>query len=69
MTEGGIIHVINSKGERKIIPYHDPLKKDNPVNEDNNSEFSIDIDWYLNNGYTKFEDAIKEIEGEYYGHI
>ncbi len=69
MTERGIIHVINKKGERKAIPYRDPLKNNDPVNEYINSEFFIDIDWYLNHGYTKFEDAIKEIEGEYYGHI
>lgn len=70
MNNHSVIHVINKKGERKVIQYRDPLKKNNTVNENNNdNEFYIDIDWYLNNGYKKIEDAIKDIEGEYYGHI
>lgn len=64
-----LIHVINNKGERKIIQYRDPLKEKSILNENNNDEFFIDIDWYLNNGYTRFEDAIKDIEGDYYGQI
>ena len=60
-----VVHVINNRGDRKIIPYIDPFK--NLTIKEHNSttndkDYYIDIDWYLNNGYKTIEDARKQIE-------
>ena len=54
-----LVHLINDKGEKKVV-------ESKRLNESVNDNFRIDIDWYLSNGYTPLEDAIREIEGSCY---
>ena len=61
--EKNLLHIITKNGEHKTIPFS--ANNRNCINEADNEEYKIDIDWYLNNGYTKLEDAIKEIEKDY----
>ena len=35
------------------------------LNESTNSRYFLDIDWYLNNGYSKAEDVFDRIENGY----
>ncbi|MDE6238644.1 MAG: hypothetical protein K2M54_01495 [Muribaculaceae bacterium] len=56
--EKDLLHIITKTGERTTIPFPGY----NQINEAENDEYNVDIDWYLSNGYTKLEDAIKEIE-------
>ena len=57
--EKEILHIITKSGVRKTIPFPDQ----NSINESNiDEEYDVDIDWYLNHGYKKWDDAIKEIE-------
>ncbi len=63
MDRKELLHIITKSGKRKTIPF--PGNQDNHINEADNDEYKIDIDWYLSNGYTKLEDAIKEIEKDY----
>ena len=35
------------------------------LNESTNSHYFLDIDWYLNNGYSKAEDVFDRIENGY----
>lgn len=59
--EKDLVHVINTKtGQEQTIQ----ISQCNSCNEADFSEFKIDYEWYLNNGYTKLEDAIKEIENK-----
>lgn len=60
MTQGknrGCIHEINSKGQRRVIPA-DYIS----VNESEENDFKPDLEWYLNNGYTRIEDVKKELQ-------
>ena len=56
-------HLINEYGDRvtiqRTLPLDEEIKK---LNESTNSNFHLDIEWYLSNGYVKLEDAIKRIE-------
>lgn len=53
----GCIHEINSKGQRRVIPA-DYI----PINESEGNDFKPDLEWYLNNGYTRIEDVKKELQ-------
>lgn len=59
-------HLINEYGDRvtiqRTLPLDEEIKK---LNESTNSNFHLDIEWYLSNGYVKLEDAIKRIESRY----
>lgn len=59
-------HLINEYGDRvtiqRTLPLNEEIKK---LNESTNSNFHLDIEWYLSNGYVKLEDAIKRIESRY----
>lgn len=56
-------HLINEYGDRvtiqRTLPLDEEIKK---LNESTNSNFHLDIEWYLLNGYAKLEYAIKRIE-------
>ena len=58
-------HLINEYGDRvtiqRTLPLDEEIKK---LNESTNSNFHLDIEWYLSNGYVKLEDAIKRIESK-----
>ena len=52
----GCIHEINPMGQRRIIPVDYK-----PINESDDQDFKPDIEWYLNNGYTRIEDVKKAL--------
>ena len=54
-----LVHLVDDNGNKKVV-------ESKNLNESDNENYHIDIEWYLSNGYTLFEDAIKQIEGEYY---
>lgn len=60
-----ILHIITKTGIHKTIPF--PIE--NHINESEQEKYVVDDDWYLSHGYTDFGEAIKEIEGKYYGKI
>ena len=59
-------HLINEYGDRVMIqrtlPLDEEIKK---LNESTNSNFGLDMDWYLSNGYSLVEDVFNEIESRY----
>lgn len=52
------LHVINSKGEKTIMSWEEL----DSLNESKQEIYSHDIDWYLENGYSRIEDVINEFE-------
>ena len=52
------IYVINNKEEKTIISW----KELNSLNESTHEKYSHDIEWYLENGYSRIEDVISEFE-------
>ncbi len=61
--EKDLLHIITKNGERKTIPF--PDNKDNHINEADNEEYKIDIDWYLNNGYLTIDQHKKNLKNKY----
>lgn len=57
------IHLINEFGDKKVVESAVLEKEQKRLNESTNSTYSLDVDWYLANGYMKAEDAFKWIEG------
>ena len=59
-------HLINEYGDRvtiqRTLPLDEEIKK---LNESTNSNFHLDIEWYLSNGYSLVEDVFNEIESRY----
>lgn len=59
-------HLINEYGDRvtiqRTLPLDEEIKK---LNESTNSNFGLDMDWYLSNGYSLVEDVFNEIESRY----
>ena len=59
-------HLINEYGDRvtiqRTLPLNEEIKK---LNESTNSNFHLDIEWYLSNGYSLVEDVFNEIESRY----
>ena len=53
------LHLINDSGNKKVV-------ESKNLKESNNDNYQINLEWYLSNGYTPLEDALKEIEGECY---
>ena len=49
-------HLINEYGDRvtiqRTLPLDEEIKK---LNESTNSNFHLDIEWYLSNGYVKYK--------------
>jgi hypothetical protein len=57
-------HLINEKGDRKVVETRNAKEEIKRLNESTNTIFHIDIDWYLNNGYVIAEEGFKRIEGQ-----
>lgn len=55
-------HLINQFGEKKIITTRDVALELKRLNESTNSTYTLDVDWYLNNGYSLAEDVFRRIE-------
>ena len=60
------VHLINEAGDRIEVERKD-FSKSELLKEQKYSNYDIDIDWYLNNGYSIAEDAFKRIES--YGNL
>ena len=59
---GRKVHLINKEGNSLVVEHRDFM--DSQLNDDNKySDYEVDIDWYLNNGYMTLEDMRKLIEG------
>jgi len=56
-------HLINEQGDRKVVETRNVDKELQQLNESTNSQYFLDIDWYLNNGYTEISEARRIIEG------
>ena len=56
------IHLINEVGDRIEVARKD-FSKSELLNEQKYSNYDIDVDWYLNNGYSLAEDMFRRIEG------
>lgn len=55
-------HLINEHGDRKVVETRNADKELQQLNESTNSQYFLDIDWYLNNGYSIAEDVFNRIE-------
>ena len=55
-------HLINQYGDKKVVETKNIEREMQQLNESTNSRYFLDIDWYLNNGYTIAEDAFDRIE-------
>ncbi len=56
------VHLINEAGDR-IEVERKIFSKSELLNEQKYSNYDIDVDWYLNNGYSLAEDMFRRIEG------
>lgn len=58
---GKKVHLINKEGDKLVIGHCDFM--DSLLNADNRySDYEVDIDWYLNNGYMTLKDMRKSKE-------
>ena len=55
------VHLINEAGDRIEVGRKD-FSKSELLNEQKYSNYDIDVDWYLNNGYSLAEDMFRRIE-------
>lgn len=55
------VHLINEVGDRIEVECKD-FSKSELLNEQKYSNYDIDVDWYLNNGYSLAEDMFRRIE-------
>ena len=55
-------HLINERGDRKVVETRSIDKELQQLNESTNSNYRVDVDWYLNNGYIEIGKARKIIE-------
>ena len=58
-----ITHLINQYGDRIAVETRNLEKEIQQLNESTGSSYQLDIDWYLNNGYSIAEDMFRRIEG------
>ena len=56
------VHLINEAGDRIEVERKN-FSKSELLNEQKYSNYDIDVDWYLNNGYSLAEDMFRRIEG------
>lgn len=58
MMEKNYIHIINSKGEKKVVPFvgEELTLEDIPGN------FMVDDEWYLSHGYVTLEQHKKHLD-------
>jgi hypothetical protein len=52
------VHLINEVGDRIEVERKD-FSKSELLNEQKYSNYDIDVDWYLNNGYSLAEDMFR----------
>ena len=59
---GRKVHLINKEGDKLVIEHRDYMESQ--LNADNRySDYEVDIDWTLCNGYMTLENMRKSIEG------
>ena len=56
------IHLINKDGKRKVVE-HSEFMSSQLLAENKFSDYEVDINWYLSNGYMTLEEMRKIIEG------
>ncbi len=56
------LHLINEIGDKITVEAKDFENKKKQLNETTNSNYHIDVDWYLANGYSLAEDMFRRIE-------
>lgn len=56
------IHLINEFGDKRAVESAVLEKEQKRLNENTNSTYSLDVNWYLSNGYMTLEDMRKSIE-------
>ena len=56
------LHLINEVGDTIAIEFKDFENKKKQLNETTKTNYHIDVDWYLTNGYSLVEDMFKRIE-------
>lgn len=60
------VHLISKIGEKIEVPYKE-FNDSEMLNDGKYDDYHLDIDWYLNNGYSIAKDAFKRIESQLYG--
>ena len=60
------VHLISITGEKIAVPHKD-FNDSEMLKDGKYDGYSLDVDWYLANGYSKAEDAFKRIESQSYG--
>lgn len=58
------IHLINNIGD-KLVVEHQEFIENQLLTENEYSNYHIDVNWYLSNGYMTLEDVKKSIENSY----
>lgn len=56
------IHLINNQGKKKVVEHREFMDAQ-LLTENKYSDFEVDVNWYLSNGYMTLEDMRKSIEG------
>lgn len=56
------LHLINEVGDTIAIEFKNFENKKKQLNETTNTNYHIDVDWYLTNGYSLVENMFKRIE-------
>lgn len=62
LQKNRMTHLINQYGDKKVVNTKDVEKEMQQLNESANSQYFLDIEWYLNNGYSRAEEAFDRIE-------
>lgn len=58
------VHLISKNGEKIAVPHKD-FNDSEMLKDGKYDGYSLDVDWYLANGYSKAEDAFRRIERGY----
>ena len=56
------IHLINKEGKKKVVECCE-FTNAQLLTENKFSDYEVDVNWYLSNGYMTLEDMRKSIEG------
>ena len=59
---GKKVHLINKEGKTKVVE-HSEFMDSQLLTENKFSDYEVDVNWYLSNGYMTLEDMRKSIEG------
>ena len=55
-------HLINQYGDKEVVETKSVEKEQQHLNESTDSRYFLDIDWYLNNGYSIAQEVFDRIE-------